>query len=105
MPEPIWLYESSTCFARQESRRAVALHPAGVPMNLGDLQPGQTGVIQFLDDSDPFLFRLAELGFVPGETVEVLKRAPLGDPLEVKVMESSMCIRMEQARRIEMQTG
>ena len=74
-------------------------------MTLGDLQPGQTGIIRFLDDTDPFLFRLGELGFVPGETVEVLKRAPLGDPLEVMVMDSSMCIRMEQARRIEMQTG
>ncbi|MEQ8350615.1 MAG: FeoA family protein [Leptospiraceae bacterium] len=71
-------------------------------MTLADLNPGQTGIIHSLDDSDPFLFRLAELGFVPGETVQVLKRAPLGDPLEVRVMDSSMCIRMEQARRIQM---
>ncbi|MBU44647.1 MAG: hypothetical protein CMN76_15605 [Spirochaetaceae bacterium] len=69
-------------------------------MTLADLEPGQTGIIHDLDENDPFLFRLAELGFVPGETVELLKRAPMGDPLEVKIMDSAMCIRAEQARRI-----
>ncbi|MCB1168248.1 MAG: ferrous iron transport protein A [Leptospiraceae bacterium] len=72
-------------------------------MNLAELKPGQSGIIQSIDDSDPFLSRLAELGFVPGESVSVLRRAPLGDPLEVRVMDSSMCIRAEQARRILMQ--
>ena len=71
-------------------------------MNLADLNPGQSGIIHSLDDSDPFLSRLAELGFVPGEQVSVLRKAPLGDPLEVRVMNSSMCIRSEQAKRIRM---
>lgn len=73
-------------------------------MTLADLRPGQKGIIHSLDDEDPFIARLSELGFVPGEEVQVIKKAPLGDPMEVQIMDSSMCIRTDQARQIRMET-
>ena len=37
--------------------------------------------------------RLLELGFVPGTTVAVLRRGPLGDPVEVELRGYRICLR------------
>ena len=42
--------------------------------------------------------RFAELGFVVGAKVVVVKTAPLGDPLEVRVMGYSLCARAKELR-------
>lgn len=44
--------------------------------------------------------RLSELGFVPGVSVSVVRRAPLGDPLVVRIMGYELCIRTSDAARI-----
>lgn len=38
-------------------------------------------------------WRLRELGFVPGTTVSVLRRGPLGDPLELELRGYRICLR------------
>ncbi len=45
--------------------------------------------------------RLVELGFVPGSPVKVLRRAPLGDPLHVRVRGGAYALRRDEAHRIE----
>ena len=43
--------------------------------------------------------RLAELGFLPGEPVEVVQRGPGGrEPLAVRVGESMFALRLVEAR-------
>lgn len=44
--------------------------------------------------------RLEDLGFVPGRTVEVLRRAPLGDPVVYRVCDYELCLRHAQAARV-----
>lgn len=44
--------------------------------------------------------RFAELGFVRGAVVVVTKRAPLGDPLEVKIMGYSLCARANELKYV-----
>lgn len=44
--------------------------------------------------------RLEDLGFVPGTSVEVLRRAPLGDPLMYRVCDYDLCLRRAQAARV-----
>ncbi|AEV84626.1 iron transporter FeoA [Actinoplanes sp. SE50] len=41
--------------------------------------------------------RLADLGFTPGTTVEVVRRAPLRDPVIYRVRDYDVCLRREQA--------
>lgn len=43
--------------------------------------------------------RFAELGFVEGAEVTVTKKAPLGDPLEVKILSYSLCARANELKR------
>jgi ferrous iron transport protein A len=40
--------------------------------------------------------RLADLGFVPGTELCILRRAPLGDPVEIEIRGYRLCLRLEQ---------
>lgn len=48
-----------------------------------------------------FRHRILELGFVKGETVSVLKNAPLLDPIEYQIMGSHVSLRRAEAANIE----
>jgi ferrous iron transport protein A len=37
--------------------------------------------------------RVADLGFVPGTHVKVIRRAPLGDPIEIEIRGYRLCLR------------
>lgn len=69
-------------------------------MHLSDLKPGQQGIIKdvsrCLEAS-----ALMEMGCIPGETITLIARAPLGDPITVKVSGYRLSLRKQQAREIE----
>ena len=44
--------------------------------------------------------RLLDLGFVPGNTVEVLRRSPLGDPTAYRVSNTTIALRREESSLI-----
>ncbi|PYT00731.1 MAG: hypothetical protein DMF65_08350 [Acidobacteria bacterium] len=44
--------------------------------------------------------RLMEMGVVPGAPVRVIKSAPLGDPLEVRVRNYHLALRRSEAQTI-----
>lgn len=44
--------------------------------------------------------RLMEMGVVPGAPVRVIKAAPLGDPLEVRVRNYHLALRRSEAQTI-----
>lgn len=68
------------------------------------LQPGESGRILGFDveaSREPFFLRLLEVGFLPGERIEVLNLSPFGrDPISVQVMEGVYAIRLHEAERI-----
>ena len=47
--------------------------------------------------------RLMELGFVPGERIRMLKRLPGGDPVAVKVGQSTFALRRFEAALVSIQ--
>jgi ferrous iron transport protein A len=44
-----------------------------------------------------------ELGLVPGTLVEVVRRAPFGDPMEVRVREVHLSVRRSETARIHVE--
>ena len=48
--------------------------------------------------------RLMEMGFVPGAPVSVVRTAPLGDPLEVRVRNYHLALRRSEAQTISVVT-
>ena len=67
---------------------------------LSDLKPGAEGVIKRVIQSDDAVYRLEEIGFLEGRTVRMLKIAPLGDPVEVRVLNADFCLRKREAALI-----
>ena len=49
--------------------------------------------------------RLLEMGFCNGVAVEVVRRAPLGDPTEFRLRGYHLSLRDEQARHVCVQTA
>ena len=67
---------------------------------LDSMASGERGVIAAIDCEPGVARRLMELGLVPGTDIEMIRRAPLGDPLEVRVRGVHLSLRRTQARRI-----
>jgi len=70
---------------------------------LDNLLPGQQARIVKIDGHDSISARLREMGFVPGQAVQFLKAAPLGDPLRILVQGSRIAVRSGEARRVQLE--
>lgn len=68
--------------------------------SLDRIVPGSRAVVHDIKAEDSFTRSLLELGLVPGTEVEVVRLAPLGDPIELVVRGSHFSIRRQEARRI-----
>jgi ferrous iron transport protein B len=68
---------------------------------LNRLQPGEEGVITKVKGYGAFRKRINEMGFVPGVTVKVIKKAPLGDPMELELMGYRISLRKNEANLID----
>jgi ferrous iron transport protein A len=47
--------------------------------------------------SSPVILRLVELGMTPGTAVEVVRRAPFGEPIEIALRGTRLCLRRADA--------
>lgn len=74
-------------------------------MTLGELPIGGCGTINRVEGPRPFRRRLLELGLTPGTQVEVLRVAPLGDPIEVLVRGYRLSLRKEDAALVSIGPG
>lgn len=70
---------------------------------LSDLSPGDRGRVSRMGGDPEALRRLMEMGLMRGTAVEVVRRAPLGDPLEVKVRGFMLTLRRSEAEHIEVE--
>ena len=70
---------------------------------LKDLKPGQKGIVLNLGKKGPVRKRLMDMGITPGVDVEVVKVAPLGDPIEVTVRGYELSLRKADAEIIEVE--
>lgn len=69
-------------------------------MLLSELSPGQSATILGFTHFDDHTQRLMSMGIIDGVTVDVVRRAPAGDPIEVDVMGDRISLRLEDARLI-----
>ena len=69
-------------------------------MTLNDLKPGACGRICACNGISE---RLCEIGLLPGAFVEVIRVAPLGDPIALKIKDCQIAIRRSEATRIDIE--
>ncbi|MBX7212185.1 MAG: ferrous iron transport protein A [Verrucomicrobiaceae bacterium] len=70
------------------------------PTKLSELPAGCSAVIATVMSGRSSLTRLRELGLVPGTHVRVVRRAPLGEPIEICVRGSMLAMRNQDAAHI-----
>lgn len=71
------------------------------PMSLNDLKPGQSGEVVHVAGAGALRRRLLDLGIRTGETIKMVKAAPLKDPLEISLGNGHISIRRSEAALIE----
>lgn len=70
-------------------------------LTLDRLTFGKEAVIaKLLPASQPFRRKLLAMGITPGCTVSIIRVAPLGDPLEIKMRGFTLCLRRKEAASI-----
>lgn len=74
-------------------------------VGLNEVKPGQKGRIVKIIGRSSVNKRIADMGVVPGTTVEVERIAPLGDPIDVKLKGYHLSLRKEEASKIMVELG
>ena len=77
--------------------------PRPAALFLADLEPGAGARVAAVDAGSAVGRRLLDLGFVPGTEVRVVRRAPLGDPVEYELRGYRLCLRRSEALRIRVE--
>ena len=70
-------------------------------MILTDLPIGEDARVIAVNGAGRVTTRLLEMGVIPGVTVQVIKMAPFGDPIEIRVRGYSLAMRRSEADAIE----
>ncbi len=71
-------------------------------IRLNELKNGQRGIVERISIPEMKIKRrLVEMGITPGTEIVITKRAPLGDPIEVKIRGYELTLRGDDAAKIE----
>ena len=68
-----------------------------------NLEPGDNGnVVGFTEGSASYRSKLLAMGLVPGIPFHVVRKAPLGDPVEIRVNGFHLCLRRKKAEMLRL---
>ncbi len=67
---------------------------------LSELEPGERGKVTAVEGDADAVRRLMDLGLIRGTTLELVRRAPLGDPMEVRLRGFMLTLRRSEAEHI-----
>lgn len=70
---------------------------------LSDMKPGEVGTVAAINGTGNVKHRLVDMGVVPGTAVRVMKYAPLADPVEIKVKNFELSLRISEAQMIDIE--
>ncbi len=69
-------------------------------MTLSELTVGASAVVREFPKSGAAFLRLREMGLLAGTRVTLVRTAPLGDPLEIKVRGYHLTLRKSEADHV-----
>lgn len=72
--------------------------------DLNSLLPGDKGTVTQVRGSESVRKRLFDMGVIRGQSVSVIKAAPFDDPIEIKVRNTHLSLRREEAKMIGVKT-
>jgi ferrous iron transport protein A len=70
------------------------------PIKLSDLAVGKSAVVREFPKVGSAYVRLREMGVLAGTRVTLIRTAPMGDPLEIKVRGYNLTLRKSEADHV-----
>ncbi|MCQ2590241.1 MAG: ferrous iron transport protein B [Treponema sp.] len=72
-------------------------------MTIKDLEIGQSAIVKVVGGSGALRQHFLDMGVIPGVKVTLVKYAPMGDPLELRIFSYELTLRKEEAAQIEVE--
>ena len=69
-------------------------------MTLKELQIGKTGIVNEVGGEGALRQHFLDMGIIPGASITVVKYAPMGDPVELRIHGYELTLRLEDAGKI-----
>lgn len=73
------------------------------PIPLSSLEVGDTANLKSYPITGAAFIRLREMGLLPGTRITLMRRAPMGDPIEIKVRGYNLTLRKTEAEHISVE--
>ena len=73
----------------------------GTEMTLRELEIGKTAIITSVGGEGSLRQHFLNMGLIPGAEVTLVKYAPMGDPMQLKVQGYELTLRLSDAKKIE----
>ncbi len=70
-------------------------------MKLNELKPGQSAQIKNVGGEGSLRQHFLDMGVIPGAEITMVKAAPLGDPIELRIHGYELTLRLAEAEKIE----
>ena len=70
-------------------------------MTIDDLKVGQSGTIAQVGGEGALRLRFLDMGLIPKGEVTMVKYAPMGDPMELRIHSYELTLRLEEAGKID----
>lgn len=67
---------------------------------LSELVVGSSAVVREMPKQGSAFLRLREMGLLPGTSIQLVRTAPLGDPIEIKVRGYHLTLRKTEAEHV-----
>ena len=74
-------------------------------MLLSELSVGKSGVVKRVGGEGALRLRLLDMGIIPRTGITVVKIAPMGDPIEIRLRGYELTLRKEDCANIELEEG
>ena len=72
-----------------------------IGLTIKDLKPGQSGKVEAVGGEGALRQHFLDMGVIPGAEVTMIKAAPLGDPIELRIHGYELTLRLADADQIQ----
>ncbi|MCJ8326107.1 MAG: ferrous iron transport protein A [Campylobacterales bacterium] len=70
-------------------------------MTLNEIETNKTALIKKITASGKLLQKLYDMGFIEGNSLKLIRKSPLGDPIEVEILSYNITLRIQESKCIE----
>ena len=74
-------------------------------INMRHMKKGQSGIIASVDAENELGRRIRDMGLIPGARIRIMGRAPLKDPVALRVMGFTLTLRNNEADHIQVEVN